>query len=227
MRSGPQHGRTTLRPDLVGPVHVTPLPQLRQFYRAASQFTFCTGSVCSRCRVYLSPHGPHPEGSWNPYLRWLLWGRGDATSRDDDATSRDDVQKQISADRSRLSRRYWPAHPEDRRLRLPGQCLQAVAQVADRFYQPTTVSNPNDPGTPRDVDAEVLKQDDWATLLGSVLENPGTFSAYLHTITWNTASAAYQLLLQAPFRAGIRLARPSSSRAANEGCPRGLWRLGN
>ena len=71
--------------------------------------------------------------------------------------------------------------------------------VAHCFDQPTTVSNPNDPGTPRDVDAEVLKQDDWATLLGSVLENPGTFSAYLHTITWNTASAAYQLLLQVPF----------------------------
>ena len=40
------------------------------------------------------------------------------------------------------------------------------------------------------LDAEVLKQDDWATVLGSVPEDPGTFSAYLHTITWNTASAA-------------------------------------
>ena len=41
-----------------------------------------------------------------------------------------------------------------------------------------------------EIDAEVLKQDDWATLLGSVPEDPGTFSAYLHTFTWNTASAA-------------------------------------
>jgi hypothetical protein len=56
-----------------------------------------------------------------------------------------------------------------------------------------------------EIDAEVLKQDDWATLLGSAPEDPGTFSAYLRTITWNTASAADQRLLQAPFRAGIRL----------------------
>jgi hypothetical protein len=56
-----------------------------------------------------------------------------------------------------------------------------------------------------EVDREILRQDDWSTLLGSAPEDPGTFSAYLRTITWNTASAADQRLLQAPFRAGIRL----------------------
>lgn len=56
-----------------------------------------------------------------------------------------------------------------------------------------------------ELDAEILKQDDWPSLLGSAPEDPGTFSAYLRTITWNTASAADQRLLQAPFRAGIRL----------------------
>jgi hypothetical protein len=44
----------------------------------------------------------------------------------------------------------------------------------------------------------------------SVFEKPGTddptvFSAYLRSIRWNTATAADQKLLQAPFRAGIHL----------------------
>ena len=44
----------------------------------------------------------------------------------------------------------------------------------------------------------------------SIFENPGTddpevFSAYLHSIRWNTATAADRKLLQAPFRAGIHL----------------------
>ena len=56
-----------------------------------------------------------------------------------------------------------------------------------------------------ELDAEILKQDDWPSLLGEAPEDPGTFSAYLRTITWNTASAADQRLLQAPFRAGIRV----------------------
>lgn len=56
-----------------------------------------------------------------------------------------------------------------------------------------------------ELDAQVLRQDDWPTLLGAAPEEPGTFSAYLRTIAWNTASAADQRLLQAPFRAGIRL----------------------
>jgi hypothetical protein len=56
-----------------------------------------------------------------------------------------------------------------------------------------------------ELDSEILSQDDWPSLLSKVPEDPGTFSAYLRTITWNTASAADQRLLQAPFRAGIRL----------------------
>lgn len=58
---------------------------------------------------------------------------------------------------------------------------------------------------PAELDAEVMKQDDWPSLLAGAPEDPATFSAYLHTITWNTASAADRDLLQAPFRAGIRL----------------------
>ena len=56
-----------------------------------------------------------------------------------------------------------------------------------------------------ELDAEVLKQDDWRTLVSGTPEDPGTFSAYLRTITWNTASAADRNLFQSPFRAGIRL----------------------
>ena len=53
-------------------------------------------------------------------------------------------------------------------------------------------------------DTEFLNQEDWPSLLGATPEEPATFSAYLRTGTWNTASAADRLL-QAPFRAGIRL----------------------
>jgi hypothetical protein len=56
-----------------------------------------------------------------------------------------------------------------------------------------------------ELDAEVLRQDDWPSLLAGTPEDPDTFSAFLRTITWNTASAADRDLLQAPFRAGIRL----------------------
>jgi hypothetical protein len=56
-----------------------------------------------------------------------------------------------------------------------------------------------------ELDKEILNQDDWPSLLGATPEEPATFSAYLRTITWNTASAADRRLLQAPFRAGIRL----------------------
>ena len=56
-----------------------------------------------------------------------------------------------------------------------------------------------------ELDAAVLRQDDWPSLLSGTPEDPETFSAFLRTITWNTASAADRDLLQAPFRAGIRL----------------------
>ena len=41
-----------------------------------------------------------------------------------------------------------------------------------------------------ELDKEILNQDDWPSLLGATPEEPATFSAYLRTITWNTASAA-------------------------------------
>lgn len=56
-----------------------------------------------------------------------------------------------------------------------------------------------------ELDAQRLSHDDWPTLLRGTAEDPETFSAYLRTIKWNTATAADRDLLQAPFRAGIRL----------------------
>jgi hypothetical protein len=56
-----------------------------------------------------------------------------------------------------------------------------------------------------ELDAQRLSHDDWPTLLRGAAEDPEVFSAYLRTIKWNTATAADRDLLQAPFRAGIRL----------------------
>ena len=56
-----------------------------------------------------------------------------------------------------------------------------------------------------ELDAQRLSQDDWPSLLQGTAEDPEVFSAYLRTIKWNTATAADRDLLQAPFRAGIRL----------------------
>ena len=56
-----------------------------------------------------------------------------------------------------------------------------------------------------ELDAQRLSHDDWPTLLRGTSEDPEVFSAYLRTIKWNTATAADRDLLQAPFRAGIRL----------------------
>jgi len=47
---------------LVGPVHVTPLPQLRQFYRAASQLP-CAQDRCAPGAGFIVRPQPHPEGS--------------------------------------------------------------------------------------------------------------------------------------------------------------------
>jgi hypothetical protein len=50
-----------------------------------------------------------------------------------------------------------------------------------------------------------LDDDPWAVLDGDGTDDLSVFGAYLRTIRWQTASAADRKLLQAPFRAGIRL----------------------
>lgn len=50
-----------------------------------------------------------------------------------------------------------------------------------------------------------LDDDPWSALDGDGTDDLSVFSAYLRTLRWQTASAADRKLLQAPFRAGIRL----------------------
>lgn len=56
-----------------------------------------------------------------------------------------------------------------------------------------------------EIAARRLDEDPWATLGADGTDEQSVFSAWLRTIRWNTASAADRTLLQAPFRAGIRL----------------------
>lgn len=58
-------------------------------------------------------------------------------------------------------------------------------------------------------DAEIgtrrLEDDFWSRLGRDGTDDPAVFAAYLRTLKWHTATAADRDLLQAPFRAGIRL----------------------
>jgi hypothetical protein len=50
-----------------------------------------------------------------------------------------------------------------------------------------------------------LEDDFWSRLGRDGTDDPAVFAAYLRTLKWNSATAADRELLQAPFRAGIRL----------------------
>jgi hypothetical protein len=58
-------------------------------------------------------------------------------------------------------------------------------------------------------DAEIgptlLDRDDWLTLGNGGPDSAEVLSAYLRVVQWNSATAAERDLLQAPFRAGIKL----------------------
>ena len=56
-----------------------------------------------------------------------------------------------------------------------------------------------------DIGARRLEDDFWSRLGRDSTDDPAVFAAYLRTLKWNTATAADRDLLQAPFRAGIRL----------------------
>jgi hypothetical protein len=56
-----------------------------------------------------------------------------------------------------------------------------------------------------EIGARRLEDDFWSRLGRHGTDDPATFAAYLRTLKWNTATAADRDLLQAPFRAGIRL----------------------
>jgi len=56
-----------------------------------------------------------------------------------------------------------------------------------------------------EIGARRLEDDFWSRLGRDGTDDPAVFAAYLRTLKWHTATAADRELLQAPFRAGIRL----------------------
>lgn len=56
-----------------------------------------------------------------------------------------------------------------------------------------------------ELDAQVLADRGWSEVAQTGTDDPSVFAAYLRTLHWGTATAADRDLLQAPFRAGIRL----------------------
>lgn len=56
-----------------------------------------------------------------------------------------------------------------------------------------------------ELDARRLPGDDWESVGARGLDPQDALGAYLRVVRWNSATAAERDLLQAPFRAGIRL----------------------
>ena len=56
-----------------------------------------------------------------------------------------------------------------------------------------------------ELDTEVLGDDLWPRIGGGAFDETGTFAAYLHTLRWSAVTATDPTLLQAPFRAGIKI----------------------
>jgi hypothetical protein len=56
-----------------------------------------------------------------------------------------------------------------------------------------------------ELDAEVRSAESWNELSERGFDPPDRFAAYLNTMRWNCVTSTDARLLQAPFRAGIRL----------------------
>jgi SNF2 family DNA or RNA helicase len=56
-----------------------------------------------------------------------------------------------------------------------------------------------------EIGARVLDEDSWASVGRGAPDSPEVLAAHLRAVRWRTATAADRELLQAPFRAGIRL----------------------
>ena len=63
-----------------------------------------------------------------------------------------------------------------------------------------------------ELDAEVIDTDLWSRIGGDNFDEAGSFTTYLHTLRWNAVTAKAPTLLQAPFRAGIKIDLTSWSR---------------
>jgi len=56
-----------------------------------------------------------------------------------------------------------------------------------------------------ETDRKILAEEGWANLAAKGFDQPRYFSAFLHTIRWNCVTSTDAKLVQAPFRAGIKL----------------------
>jgi hypothetical protein len=56
-----------------------------------------------------------------------------------------------------------------------------------------------------ELDSEILGNDLWPRIGGAPFDETCTFAAYLHTLRWAAVTATDPTLLQAPFRAGIKI----------------------
>jgi hypothetical protein len=56
-----------------------------------------------------------------------------------------------------------------------------------------------------EIGARIIQDDTWSQIGRGAPDSPEVLAAYLRAIRWRTATAADRDLLQAPFRAGIRL----------------------
>jgi len=56
-----------------------------------------------------------------------------------------------------------------------------------------------------ELDTAILGDDLWPRIGGKSFDETGTFAAYLHTLRWSAVTATDPTLLQAPFRAGIKI----------------------
>jgi hypothetical protein len=56
-----------------------------------------------------------------------------------------------------------------------------------------------------ELDAEILGSDLWSRIGGGSFDETGAFAAYLHTLRWSAVTATDPTLLQAPFRASIKI----------------------
>ncbi len=56
-----------------------------------------------------------------------------------------------------------------------------------------------------EIDRKILKAEDWTRLGRDKFDQPRHFSAFLHTLRWNCVTSTDAKLVQAPFRAGIKI----------------------
>src|SRR5688572_29314238 len=56
-----------------------------------------------------------------------------------------------------------------------------------------------------EIDRRILEEEGWQDLASKGFDDPRQFAAFLHTLRWNCITATDPSLLQAPFRAGIKI----------------------